>query len=147
VNLVYWQYPPNYDRLLEAFPSIRGKAGMIFTFGNDVFVPDGQPLSRELQAHESVHVKRQTTDRSAIESWWERYITDPAFRLQEELPAHRAEYREFCNNHKDGNRRIRFLHAIGERLAGPIYNGFMSSSGPRTRLSPAGARRLISEIR
>lgn len=130
-------HPPMFDEIDAVF-KVRGKKGVVFTWGDAIYVPDGSYVSPSLRAHEGVHYSRQTNDTAKIEAWWKKYIVDPAFRLAEELPAHRAEYRQFCSEHRDFNERNRFLHAIAGRLSGPLYQGL---------LHPAQARRKIAEMR
>ena len=109
-------YPPNYKVLREAF-KLSGQE--IFTYGDTVFNPTGLPLSRELRAHEQVHIMQQET--GGVERWWERYVADPEFRLDQELEAHRIEFQTFCMTNKDRNARNAFLVRIATRLASPMY--------------------------
>lgn len=125
--------PPNYDELDAVF-HVRGKKGVIFTWGDTIYNPSGISVSAELKAHEGVHFSRQTNHTPAIESWWRRYIDDPEFRLGEELPAHRAEYKAFCNRVRCYRSRISYCTAIAARLASPLYGAL---------LQPAKARSLI----
>ena len=123
-------YPPNIDQIDEVF-KVRGTPGVVYTYGDTIYVPDGSVVSPSLKSHEGVHYSRQTNDRGAIEAWWARYLTDAEFRLAEELPAHRAEFRTFCALHKDRTLQMRMLHAIADRLAGPLYGGLISASRAR----------------
>lgn len=127
-------YPPNIDAIDAAF-KVRGQKGVLFTFGDTIYVPGGERVPAPLKAHEGVHFSRQTNDRPKIEAWWERYIADPEFRLAEELPAHRAEYRQFCALERDRNARSRYLHEIAQRLAGPFYGGLVSFIEARKRIA------------
>lgn len=128
--------PPNFEEIAATFPMARGP-GAIFTFGDAIYVPGGAHLlTPYLKAHEGVHYARQTNDTAKIEAWWRTYLVDAQFRLQEELPAHRAEFRTYCSLHRDPNARIRFLYGIGERLSGKLYGGLMT---------PAAARRAIAD--
>lgn len=127
-------YPPNIDELDRVF-NVRGKRGVIFTWGETIYVPDGFELTSELKAHEGVHFSRQTNDPAKIRAWWDLYLVDPAFRLAEELPAHRAEYRTFCALQRDYNARARFLHVIAARLCGPFYGGLVSHREARQRIA------------
>lgn len=127
--------PPNFEQIAAVFPIARGP-GAIFTFGDTIFSPGGEHLvTPELKAHEGVHYSRQTGDLTKIEAWWSRYLVDAEFRLAEELPAHRAEYRQFCAQHRDYNRRARFLHVIAARLAGPLYGGLITAAAARRSIA------------
>lgn len=127
--------PPNLEAIAAVFPMARGP-GAIFTFGDTIYAPGGAHLvTPELKAHEGVHYSRQTNDTAKIEAWWARYLVDADFRLAEEVPAHRAEYRQFCAGHRDYNQRARFLHAIAMRLAGPLYGGMLSHVEARRRIA------------
>lgn len=107
--------PPLYEKIDAAF-HVAGKP-VIFCFGDTIFNPMGVPVSRELMAHEEIHSERQGDD---IIAWWERYLIDPGFRYQEELPAHVSEYRAYCKRHGSG--RNKYLNAIAARLASPLYD-------------------------
>lgn len=115
-----------YDELDAVF-HVRGKKGVVFTFGDAIYVPDGHPVAPALQAHEEVHCARQPDPAS----WWRRYIDDPEFRLAEEIPAHRAEYRFICNEYRDRNLRAQLLHALANRLSGPLYGSLIKASDAR----------------
>lgn len=128
--------PPNYARIVDAFPSIAGKA-VIFAFGNRIYNPCGIKLSPWLRAHEQVHSDRQGAQ---VERWWEKYLVDPAFRLDEEIPAHIAEYLSFCAEFTDcpgrNSRRV-MLHAIASRLASDIYGRLIKYDDARRLLKQA----------
>lgn len=103
----------------------------IFCVGSTIFNPDGITVGRELLAHEAVHSARQG---DSVDAWWRRYLDDPAFRLAEELPAHRAEYAAYCETHADRNRRARYLHACVSRLAGPLYGRLLTAAQARREM-------------
>lgn len=130
-------YPPNIDELDRAF-GVKKQPGLIFAWGSVIFKPEGPlELPRELIAHEGIHCARQGNLQPTIEKWWHDYIADPEFRLAEELPAHVAEYREYCSRHADPNKRAMVLfNIIAKRLCSPIYGGL---------LTHAEARKLIKE--
>jgi len=121
-------YPPNYDRICRAF-GVAGKRGIVFSWGDRLYVPDGDIVPAQLAAHEAVHGERQVGD---IEGWWRRYMDDADFRLAEELLAHRAEYDWLMS----GNRRQRrgALKATAERLAAPLYGPMCSVTEARALL-------------
>lgn len=110
---VLYLLPPNYRAINAAF-DVRGRP-VIFTYGDTIFNPAKIKVTPALQAHEAVHSHRQGDNPG---EWWERYIEDPEFRLNEEIPAHQAEYREFCRHHADTKR---MLHEIARRLSSSLY--------------------------
>lgn len=125
--------PPNFDEVVAKFP-FAARPGVIFTYGRTIFNPSGVEISGALRCHEAVHAQRQGDDDEEIRAWWRRYLDEPAFRLEEELLAHRAEYRAFKGWTKDRNQITRELETIAGRLASPLYGGVISH---------AQARRLI----
>jgi hypothetical protein len=74
-------------------------------------------------AHERVHCLQQGND---IDGWWENYFEDKSFRLEQEMEAHKVEYRTFCLRHKDRNSRAAYLLAISQRLASPMYGKLLT---------------------
>jgi hypothetical protein len=127
-------YPPNFLDVVAAFPGARGR-GVVFTWGGTLYNPDGGRVSSAIHAHEEVHHAQQGDAEAGIVEWWKSYLTDGAFRLAAEVPAHRAEYRAFCRGSVSG--RERYLRAITDRLASPFYGGLVDR---------ARARRLILEV-
>lgn len=123
--------PPMFAEIAAAFPVVKEKAGVIYAWGDRIYNPDGISIPVQLFAHEKVHRDRQGC---AIEEWWRRYIADAQFRLDEELPAHVAEYRAFCAENAQGqrrnNRRI-YLHQTAKRLASPLYGSLITYDAAR----------------
>ncbi len=116
--------PPMFDQICAVFPTAANK-GVIFTWGKTIFNPSGTHISDELKEHELIHEERQGLFGS-IEKWWERYLVDVEFRVAEEMPAHVAEYKTFCKNHRDRNQRAHYLRAVASRLASPLYGNVIS---------------------
>lgn len=127
------QQPPIIDRIRATF-TVDG-LGVIYAWGNVIYNPDNVYVSPELIAHEQIHSNRQMSNPLA---WWERYLVDTGFRLQEELPAHHAEYVHFCRKNKDRNERSRHLTFVSKRLAAPLYGSL---------ITPLAARRAIASYR
>lgn len=122
-------YPPNIDAIDARF-NIKGKP-IIFTYGDIIYNPLGVVISQALQSHEMVHSVRQTTDLKSIIKWWDQYLVDDEFRLNEELLAHKAEYKQFCSENKDRNKQSLYLNTIATRLASPMYGSMLTSTKAR----------------
>lgn len=127
-------YPPLFDEIAERFPAARGK-GVIFAFGSIIYNPSGIHISRALFAHETMHGQQQGDD---VTGWWRRYMDDVEFRLEQEIPAHQAEYRFAMLDAKDRNDRRFMTKAIAARLAGPLYGRLITGAEARRilKLSP-----------
>lgn len=108
-----FERPPNYDRLEAAFGPIG--EGIVFAYGDEVYVPSGRPLPRHLVIHESVHL-RQQKDVGGPDAWWDRYIDDPGFRLAQEVEAYRIQYRAMTRQE-----RRSLGPALARDLSGPMY--------------------------
>ena len=125
--------PPNIDELDSKF-NIRGKP-IIFTYGDIIYNPLNVFVSPELMSHEEVHSVRQTNDRASIELWWEKYLIDPEFRLNEEVLAHRAEFKKYCETHKDRNNQNLFLNGISQRLSSSMYGNMLTVNKARKKIT------------
>jgi len=120
-------YPPNYEEICAAF-DIKGRPGIVFTWGGTLFNPSGVDIPPDLWAHEAVHETQQY--RPSIvgpAEWWRRYIAESEFRLDQELEAYRAQYR-FAQESYGRDQRRRLLKHVSQALAGPMYGHLMSAS-------------------
>lgn len=121
-------WPPNIESIRAVLPVSENN---IFAYGTVIYNPGGMELPPWLIEHERVHFRQQDDlkswwRRNGAEVWWRRFLRDPEFRLEQELEAHRAEYRSFCSHNADKNLRSRALMAISKRLAAPMYGGIIS---------------------
>ena len=107
--------PPNYAEIADKFPLC---AGVIFAYGDKIYDPDGEGVSAALVAHETVHGNRQI--KMGVEKWWRSYLDDVGFRLDEELPAHRAEYFRATRG-SSLKQKAAMLDHIAGRLVSPLY--------------------------
>ena len=122
-------YPPLFDEIDAAF-NVRGKS-IMFSFGDRLYNPEGIEIPPELVAHEAVHGERQSSGQR-VRDWWRRYMADRLFRLNEEIPAHQAEYR-YLLEHGNRYQRCSALRRTAARLAAPLYG----------RLIPPNAAELL----
>jgi len=129
--------PPNIAEIEKVFGAACRKPGVLFCYGDTIHNPTGVSIPKELVAHEEIHSRRQLAEyftglpgerdpsepNWSPEKWWHWYLTNPQFRYNEELLAHRQEHMTFGLTHNRIERRLH-LKAIADRLSGPLY-GFM----------------------
>lgn len=113
-------WPPNIEEIRKHMEPVRGT---IFTYGDTIYNPDGARLIEHLKIHEGTHMVQQGGD---PERWWVRYLTEPAFRLQEEVAAYRNQYQYICEKIKDRENRAHFIFRFAEDLSGPTYGNMVS---------------------
>lgn len=114
--------PPLWDEIDATF-HVAGKP-VIFAFGGIIFNPENAKVTKELVAHEEIHGRRQGPTAELCFAWWRRYMKDQGFRLQEEIPAHQAEYKAYCKRHGSGRQKA--LEHIASKLASPLYGNLIS---------------------
>lgn len=126
-------YPPNYVQIRTAFPQVVGRQGILYAWGERIYNPSGVNLPWWLKEHEEVHGSRQLSfasdrnpDDTAIRAWWNVYISDPEFRLNEEILAHRAEWEVYSSLWVNREQQKGYLVHMAERLSGPLYNNMIS---------------------
>ena len=116
--------PPNYDLIIRRFPAVRQMTGVLYTYGDEIYNPDGVAISASLQAHEEIHSQRQLEQ--GVNVWWGEYLTDTKFRLEEELVAHQKEFEVVCAIGGDRRRRQFALKYMARRLSSPMYGHMVS---------------------
>jgi hypothetical protein len=109
-----------------AFPICLSQPGILYSFGDAIYNPDGVSIPVPLMIHEQVHGFRQRKA-GDVEQWWTQYCRDRRFRLDEEIPAHQAEYKAFCEapGLTRTDRRTG-LKLIALRLSSAIYGNMIS---------------------
>jgi hypothetical protein len=108
-------FPPNYRQIAAAFP-VRG-ARVIFAYGDKIYNPAGITVTPELVEHEAVHQAQQG---QRPDTWWTRYIAFPAFRLEQEVPAYRAEIDALVSKFGEPQ-RSKLTELVAKKLAVPLY--------------------------
>ena len=114
-------YPPNFSLIAKHFPI--GPTSVI-TYGDLVCNLSGLSLPQHIIEHEKVHVRQQTDP----EAWWKRFITDPEFRLEQELEAYRTQWKFIKTAVKKRHLRTQILVVLANQLSGPSYGKMISYS-------------------
>ena len=117
--------PPIYEEAAKVFP-LQGRE--IFAWGDKIYNPGGFDIPAWLVAHEKVHANQHMDDTGHFnpEAWWARYLVDVEFRFQEELEAHRAEYRSYCQFNLDRNKQAAYKRTVAKKLAAPLYGNMIT---------------------
>jgi hypothetical protein len=83
-------YPPNYNFIVSMLPSVADDTNAIFCYGDTIYNPHDREITNDLINHESVHSRQQGSD---IDGWYTKYLSDPYFRLQQEIEAYGYQYK------------------------------------------------------
>lgn len=117
-------FPPNIEEIKKRFNLDGHKP--VFSYGKILYVPYGADIDPHLMAHEMTHGKYQIE--MGVENWWKKYLYDDTFRLDQEVEAYRAQYKRYCHDVKDGNRRAKLLNFIADSLSSAMYGNLVSKS-------------------
>lgn len=123
-------FPPNIDKIRETF-DLRGRPGIVFTFGGNIYNPSGLNMSEDLVAHEEVHIKQQLS--MGPEIWWEKYLENPEFRLEQELEAYRVQNEVLKKQPRPVRRRV--LAHICNELSSKMYGNIISSEEAKKQIT------------
>lgn len=122
------KFPPNFAKVKAKFPDCEGKA--IFCYGETIYNPFKLPLRPDTIEHESIHAVRQGAD---PEAWWDRYMADPKFLVDEEIPAFSAQY-EFMKKFITNKESKIFLDRIARVLSSELYGSVISFQEAHSRV-------------
>ena len=114
--------PPNLEKILSAglSPDLRKT---VFTFGDTIYNPGGNLISQALLKHEETHSKQQGDDPNG---WWDKYLKDTHFRLNQEIEAYQIQYKELKKLVKDKNKLFTLLRLLAKDLSGEMYKNLLS---------------------
>jgi len=132
--LISFEKPPIYDEAVKHF-AIDPKH-TVFTYGDTLYNPGGLFISEDLYVHEETHAEQQGHGEEGAKVWWDRYLTDPLFRVEQEAEAYGRQYACICQKVKDRNKRVVHLNALAHILAGPLYG---------KAISPTKSMKMIRE--
>lgn len=113
------------DKLWTQYGFPTNKNEVAFAFNGVIYSLN--PVPQDLYVHECVHLIRQGAgkDLALAEEWWSRYVTETAFRLEEETLAYREQYKFIARRVK---KPLAFEHAkrLAMSMASPVYGNMIS---------------------
>lgn len=86
---VVFENPPNIGRIRQF---LNPPKGVVYAYNPSIYNPDSIDMWPDLEEHEKVHFKQQGND---PDFWWERYLQDPQFRLEQEVEAYAHQLNYF----------------------------------------------------
>lgn len=116
------ELPPNWHLIQGAFPDVDWEQGIAVTYGDTVY--SKYPLHKMVMVHEQVHIDQQSIIGRDI--WWKKYLTDAAFRIEQEKPAYTAQAEFIRENVRDRNQAFKLLHKLALDLSGAMYGKMIS---------------------
>lgn len=117
--------PPIYDRARELF-GLKDGDNTFFTYADTIYNPSNAPMPQDLIVHEETHGHQQNMDETVAKLWWERYLRDPRFRIEQECEAYAMQYRYIAKLTPNREKRARYLYELGGMLAGPMYGNVVT---------------------
>ena len=116
--------PPVWDAVCETF-NIQ-PTQILFTYGHTIYNPDAVAIPIHIIEHEKVHMRQQSSIGMTPELWWEKFLSDPVFRVEQEAEAYGIQYAYIVKSIKDRNHKFRVLQDLARILSGPLYNNSIS---------------------
>lgn len=123
----------------EVYPQLREYFGVRF---EDVLIAYGDTihcvndsLPEHCIAHELVHLEQQQT--MGVKEWWDKYLIDPTFRLEQEIPAYRAQI-AYLKEHTElmpRDERRQWIKKLKNDLCGSMYGNLITSADADRLLS------------
>ncbi len=119
-------FPPNFSLIKAALP-LAGR-GHTYCYGNTIYNPSGKKMPIDMQFHELIHMKQQETH-GDIDLWWNQYLTDPAYRLAQEIEAYGLQYKYCKTRFKAPNSFFKWMKEnMATALSGPEYGSLIGYS-------------------
>lgn len=120
---ISYEKPPMLDMIIAAGmrPIVEKTC---FTYGDTLYNPGKLPnLPPEYMRHEETHSVQQG---KSPDGWWQRYLVDPYFRIDQEAEAFAVQYlfyKTYIN--RDRNAGARALFQLAGLLASPTYGSII----------------------
>lgn len=123
--------PALFDKLAEHFPRIKA-GGVCITYGDTCYTD--RPIPAHLQAHEEVHSEDQLAYPGGPDAYMDKFIADPAFRLEVEIKAYIVQLRFIRKNFSE-RAALSMLPQFAKQLSSDLYGNSITYDEARKRLS------------
>ena len=126
--------PPIYDEANKLFKIEELGLKPCFAYGSTIYNPFNVIIDADLEAHEAVHSGRQGDN---PKEWWDQYLADRDFRLQEEILAYAAQLKVLYQNAPNAHGRDYYLDKVSEALSGNLYGNLCTFGEARSKIRRA----------
>lgn len=116
--------PPNYQEIVNALGDV-SKSNPVFCYGDTIYNPFKREITPDVEHHELIHSIQQSQFTSP-DMWYMRYLSDPQFRLDQEIEAYGNQYVFGCRYVKNNKLRKAFLGELAGELSGEAYGNLLS---------------------
>lgn len=123
--MVLDQEPPEELKNKIEAAGLKPTPDTCYAYGRFLYNPSGNEIQVNLKIHEEVHMIRQNPD---PDEWWDKYLKDPVFRLEEEILAYQKQYKYAKMMIKDRNELFKFLNRLANDLSSPMYGSIISKT-------------------
>lgn len=131
--------PPNWLEIVERFPIVKEHSmNVVFTYAPHIYIPGGMEITPDVWMHENVHLKQQ--EELGVRVWWECYLKDDQFRLDQELEAYGLQLAMF--NGAPGKVREYHKDRLAMDLSSAMYGNIISFGEAASKI-----RRIAKEIK
>jgi hypothetical protein len=115
--------PPICDRLHKRF-GVKWDEGIIIAFDSKIYCK--KEVDAQKIVHEKIHLDEQK--RLGNDAWWELYLTNDVFRLEQETMAYRAEANFIKKHVKNREHAAVFYRDIAKSFSSGVYGNIISQS-------------------
>lgn len=104
---------PLLEEYAKVFPITENT---IFAYDGEIYANDDLPL--HLIEHENTHLAQQ--ERDGLDYWIREYLSNPAYRLTQELEAYTAQLKSIKNREDRNKVRLESARTLSSELYGNI---------------------------
>lgn len=128
-------YPPNIDAIDAVFHVRRmGLKKLAFGYGETIYQPVPWDMAPDYLLHEHVHAMQQAKF-GGVEAWWDRYLIDKQFRLEQEIEANQRQWKAFVESGASRPMRRSQLAWMVKSLSGPIYGHMITAKAAKREIT------------
>jgi len=115
--MILEQLPPNHKQIKFHIDmgSFAPPKGTIYAYHPFIYNPDNTYIDPPLLVHEFYHLEQQK--KYGVKKWWNKYLKDKHFRLDQELPAYQIQFHEIKRTVKQRDRLHKILYYLAKDLA------------------------------